>query len=850
MRRHYCLPTDGHGVSLAALVLLLSLTVTARAATVADLSVTATVDQPAPPVGAEVTFTVSLANAGPDILRGAVLLAPLPSGYTYTGVEVIGGGTYFVQSGLWTVRRVRPGTDQGLRLTATTDPAGDYTFRVEVITSTAGDPDSVPGNGDPTEDDYAAVVTTPMSGNDTPVITGQRPLATDEDTPLTITLADLTVSDPDNTYPDDFTLAVLPGSGYSITAPGEITPDRDLTGVLTVGVTVDDGTTRSPPFELEVTVNPINDAPVITGQAPLTTTEGTPLTITLGDLTVADPDNLYPDDFTLALLPGDDYTLSDTTRVTPDAGFQGTLTVPAIVNDGSADSAPFDLQVSVGANEAPDIILIMLDDLDRRTLEDALLAGLMPNLQSGIIDRALEFDQSYVTNPICCPSRASFLSGQYSHNHGLVSNSLRFGDRGYLGAVGAFDDSDTVATRLQGLGYRTAHIGKYLNGYGRHPADADISPAFEGSYVPPGWDEWHTTVDPFTYCVYNYPINHNGEITNYDLPPGQTESTELYQTNVLADLAEGLLRDNLGSDTPLFLTLVPLAPHWEACDDAYGGAPLPSNLFARRIRPAPEDLDAIVPAFQPGPAYDEDTSDKPDFLAAVPPLSAEDFDDLSMQYDGRIKSLLSVDRLIGRVLAALGARIDNTVIIFTSDNGWLYGDHRLGEKVHAYDESARVPLYVRMPGATQAARRDNLVINNDLAPTILEIASPGYPDDDFDGRSFAPLLTEADPPGWVERARVLIEHERVSGAPIEQLFPTYYAIRTPQMLYTETFGGNFYAPGPLIGLEYYDVVSDPWQLESLIRLPADPPDPVLTQQLQLLRGCAATSCKEAENGVD
>ncbi|MBK7319521.1 LamG-like jellyroll fold domain-containing protein [Candidatus Villigracilis affinis] len=190
--------------------------------------------------------------------------------------------------------------------------------------------------------------------NDAPVITGQTPLSTNEDTALTITLANLIVSDVDNTYPTGFSLTVQSGANYTFVG-NTITPAANFTGTLTVPVVVNDGTANSVPFNLTVTVTPVNDAPVITGQNPLSTNEDTALTIVLANLIVADVDNTYPTGFSLTVQSGTNYTVAGTT-ITPSTNFIGTLTVPVLVNDGTANSNVFNLTVTVNTqNDAPQV---------------------------------------------------------------------------------------------------------------------------------------------------------------------------------------------------------------------------------------------------------------------------------------------------------------------------------------------------------------------------------------------------------------------------------------------------------------------------------------------------------------
>jgi gliding motility-associated-like protein len=211
--------------------------------------------------------------------------------------------------------------------------------------------------------------------NDPPVITGQLPLTFAEDTPFTIQLADLTVSDPDNSFPTGFTLSVLSGTGYSVTA-NTVTPTTNFTGVLTVVVSVNDGTNESDPFSLQVTISPVNDAPTITGQSSLSVNEDESLTIDPGNLTVFDPDNVYPTGFTLTVFSGTNYTVSDKI-ITPDADFKGTLSVPVQVSDGLLTSNIFDLQVTVtDVNDAP----VITGQTTVSTSEDTPVAILLSQL--------------------------------------------------------------------------------------------------------------------------------------------------------------------------------------------------------------------------------------------------------------------------------------------------------------------------------------------------------------------------------------------------------------------------------------------------------------------------------------
>jgi len=184
--------------------------------------------------------------------------------------------------------------------------------------------------------------------NDAPVITGQIALATNENTLITIDFAQLLVTDPDNAYPHDFTLKVFNGNNYS--AAGKlINPAPGFTGVLDVGVRVNDGISNSNEFKLKINVVPVitNVAPVITGQKPISITQNTTLTLQFSQLTITDPDDVYPQGFTLKVLAGTNYTVNGTT-ITPAPNFaNGNLSVRVMVNDGEADSQPFQVVVHV-----------------------------------------------------------------------------------------------------------------------------------------------------------------------------------------------------------------------------------------------------------------------------------------------------------------------------------------------------------------------------------------------------------------------------------------------------------------------------------------------------------------------
>jgi N-acetylglucosamine-6-sulfatase len=450
----------------------------------------------------------------------------------------------------------------------------------------------------------------------------------------------------------------------------------------------------------------------------------------------------------------------------------------------------------------PNLILIMVDDLDVGSLRSAVDAGYMPHL-SAIVREGTTFTDSFVTLSLCCPSRATSLTGQYPHNHGTIRNA------GGFGGFARFDDRSTLATWLQDGGYHTGHVGKYLNGY------------TDATYVPPGWDRWQALVDPSTYCMYGYTISDNGIPVTYGTSPGD------YQTDVLAARSEEFVRawKQRGDPRPFYLSVAPLAPHNESCRSG--------------IRPAPRHVGSVSLPLPTPPSFNElDMSDKPVWMRSLPLLDRAALEAL---YRSRIASLRAVDDLIGRLvgrLAALGA-LDETAILFTSDNGFLLGQHRWRGKVLVYEESIRVPLVVRLPEEGEPARSDALVLNNDLAPTIADLAevAPGLA---VDGRSLVPLL-QRTPTSW--RGRFLVEYPpagETSGV------RPFFAVREDRTIYAETMN---YAGTSTIYVELYDLSKDPFQLQSLHNDPSHrrvEQRLALKRQLGLLKDCGGGTCQVLE----
>ena len=431
----------------------------------------------------------------------------------------------------------------------------------------------------------------------------------------------------------------------------------------------------------------------------------------------------------------------------------------------------------------PNIVAIMTDD---QTVDDLVA---MPATRRAFVRDGVIFANSTASYPVCCPSRATFLTGRYAHNHGVMGLYLP------TGGYGRFNDLDALPVWLQRAGYRTAHIGKYMNGYGSD------RPAI----VPPGWTEWYGAVDPTTYRMWDYTLNENGRQVAYGNDPAS------YQTDVYSRLALDVIRRGSVSGQPFFLSLAFLAPHFEEAAVRRGtgvtvrAAPRHSGRFATLPLPRPKGFN------------ERDRSDKPGFMRRFKSLDATAVARITAEFRARRESLLAVDEAVDAIVRELEAQgtLANTYLLFTSDNGYLQGEHAVPSgKMLPYDPSTRVPLLVRGPGIPGRRMSREPVSNIDLAPTILRIAGAsaagGAP---IDGRS---LLKFAQRPTLRSERLVLHEtgglratslqpEEEDSGPIPVRPVRTYRAVRNDRWLYV------VYASGER---ELYDLERDPFQLRS------------------------------------
>lgn len=448
--------------------------------------------------------------------------------------------------------------------------------------------------------------------------------------------------------------------------------------------------------------------------------------------------------------------------------------------------------------DAPNFVVVLTDDQAPSDL------SAMPTVRRLLGAEGVTFENAFVSVPECCPSRASFLTGQYAHNHGVASNEPP--DGGFQ----SFADENALPVWLADAGYRTGYVGKYLNLYGWNALGND--PA----YVPPGWSDWAALTNHTEYQMYGYDLNIDGEIESYG------DSPDDYQTDVLADHAEEFLATAVDSEQPFFLQVAPSAPHDEGV--------LEGEDAPRNPRPAPRDLGSYEDALLPrSPSFNEaDLTDKPRFLRNDPSLSEGEEAELETLYRSRLESLQAVDRMVGEMVETLrrADELDNTVFVFTSDNGFMLGEHRLTGKGRVYDESAGVPLVVRGPGFGKALTVSTPVSNIDLTASIVE-ASGVEPGLALDGMPLAPLESAEDfarPPILIE---MLAKRE-------------FQAVRTDRFVYAE------YTEG---GSELYDLEADSYELDNARRDAAySRQKRQLESLLDQLEDCAGDGCLLDETG--
>jgi len=470
--------------------------------------------------------------------------------------------------------------------------------------------------------------------------------------------------------------------------------------------------------------------------------------------------------------------------------------------------------IDLGAEQPPvtqpNVVFIMLDDL--RGIELGLGFGRSLDdwdsaVEAELVDAGTTFENFLNVTPLCCPSRASFLTGRFPHSHGIYVNSYRpsGGNGGWRRFWEQNYEDDTIGTWMQDAGYDTALVGKFLNGY---PDDPDSFLPVD--YVPPGWDEFYGThLKAATASYYDFVMNENGKLVHHG---GGAEPA--YLTDVESAHALDYLQRRAGSESPFFLFVSNYAPH----------AP---------TEPAPRHAGAHDEIQPPNPpSFNEaDLADKPAHII-------EGFTERPGWWGkgskGRLDMTLAVDEMVRDIVDELEAQgiLDETYIFLVSDNGLLAGEHGLGGKSAPYEESIRTPMLVRGPGVDAGTTVDHLVGNVDIAPTFLDLAGASIPGS-VDGESLlGPILGRVSSGDW--RDAMLIELRATIDSPNQSgIIPRYSGVRTQTHTYIEYSTGE---------VELYDLAADPFQLDSIHGDASADLIAELKELLDGLRDCSASGC--------
>jgi N-acetylglucosamine-6-sulfatase len=448
----------------------------------------------------------------------------------------------------------------------------------------------------------------------------------------------------------------------------------------------------------------------------------------------------------------------------------------------------------------PNVVFVLTDDLAWN------LVQYMPHVQE-LQHRGLTFSRYYVTDSLCCPSRSSIFSGRFPHNTRVFTNKSP--DGGFQVFHDRGEESSTFATALHDAGYRTAMMGKYLNGY--MPAD---------QFIPPGWDEWDVAGN--AYAEFNYNLLQNGQIVHYGAQP------EDYLTDVIGGRATDFINASADARKPFLVELATFAPH----------AP---------YTPAPRNAGDFPGIGAPRtPSFDAANTNPPRWLSGHPPLSPSQIATIDTGFRKRAQAVEAVDDMIGNLEATLSARglSDNTYIVFSSDNGYHMGQHRLMPgKMTAFDSDIRVPLIVVGPGVPAGQKTTKIAENVDLRPTFSELTGATI-SRSVDGHSLVSLL-HGSGGGGAWRRSALVEHhgpDHVRGDP-DLPRPgsgnpaSYEALRTDHAVYVEYHNGQ---------REYYDLRRDPNELHNTYKRLAHAQRSRLHAALRAQKACGGAGCWAAQ----
>lgn len=474
-----------------------------------------------------------------------------------------------------------------------------------------------------------------------------------------------------------------------------------------------------------------------------------------------------------------------------------------------AATAALGTQQQVGAREAPaqpNVLLILVDDQTTQTFKP----GFMPHVFGDIVNPGTRFTNGLAAPPLCCPDRAGVLTGQYAHDNGVFGNHPGYPD--------LTDKTNTLPVWLRRAGYRTGFIGKFLNGFDQGKARG----------VAPGFDTWFELHGAKEYNDFD--VSTGGSIKHFGTSPHD------YSTDAFTRRARQFIGGN--SAKPFFLWLAYNAPH----DARSDSGPCAGDFPQPRTR---DDYQTYRHAsFGKTAAFDErDVGDKPAWISRRPRLAPKDLKRISFRYRCTLATVARLDHDVGALIAHLKAdgELDNTIVLYLSDNGLMSGQHRIVQgKEYPYEPDLQVPFAIRVPAAyrtsEQAPTESGVVSNVDVAATLLDFAGaapscaePGHCRV-LDGRSMSPLLGGSE--AWPA--------DRAAIAEITGVRTKYEAIRAEHSVYVDYGSGQH---------ELYDLQADPFELHNLAGEPsAAGLESDLKSRLQTLEHCAGIEGRDPQQG--
>ncbi|XP_031549888.1 N-acetylglucosamine-6-sulfatase-like [Actinia tenebrosa] len=494
----------------------------------------------------------------------------------------------------------------------------------------------------------------------------------------------------------------------------------------------------------------------------------------------------------------------------------------------------------------PNIVLILTDD------QDTILEGMSPMIKTKklIQEKGISFENMFVTSPLCCPSRSSILTGMYTHNHHAINNSVE----GNCASNKWQRESEkqTMNTFLKAMGYGTLFAGKYLNQYG-------INETGGPQHVPPGWDKWYGLVGNSKYYKYTLSVNGKPEVHESDYKKD-------YLTDVISRYATSFIQSRASSSSPFFMFL-----STPACHAPFTPAPQYKDMFNTSKAPRTPSFDVAG------------GKTKHWLIRQTPhPMAKSSIDFLDNAFRNRLRTLLSVDDLVEQVVTMLDKtkQLQNTFIIFTSDNGYHLGQFSLPvDKRQLYEFDIRVPFLIRGPGLKANKTLQSPILNIDIAPTIIELAG-GQAPKTMDGRSIVPLLNDSNVEESQEDNKVkvhdaavkwredfLVQHSgegkmKVEGCP--KLEPGFESCE-PDCVCEDTWNNTYSCLRKLsssqnfmfcefrdkeVFMEYYDMTKDPHQLSNIAKKVNPRVLVPLHKRLEALTMCAGDTCRQEDDNDD